>query len=73
MTIELLRKANELTKDIEIMKKQLNDVKEKRHYIVVSTPDYQNCLYSCRFQNELIEWLSAKKEEYQKEFDELKE
>ena len=71
MTKEILNKANELAKDIELIKTQLNEVKEKRHFIVISTPDYQNCLYSYRFQKELAEWLSVKKEEYQKEFDEL--
>lgn len=71
MTKEFLRKANELIKDIEIMEYQLSEVEKHHHFIVVSTPDYQNCFYSCRFQNELTEWLKTKKEEYQKEFDEL--
>lgn len=71
MNREILRKANELMSDINYMEEQLNEVKEHRNYITVSTPYNQDCCYSYRFQMELKEWLTAKKEEYEKEFDEL--
>ena len=71
MNIETLNKANTLMKDIGYIEEQLGEVKNFHHYIVVSTPNLQNCCYSYRFQRELEEWLTMKKEEYQKEFDEL--
>lgn len=71
MNIETLNKANMLMKDVKYIEEQLEEVKNYHHYIIVSTPDLQNCCYSYRFQTELKEWLKAKKEEYQKEFDEL--
>ena len=71
MNIETLNKANTLIKDIGYIEEQLKEVKDFHHYITVSTPNFQNCCYSYRFQTELEEWMVKKKEEYQKEFDEL--
>lgn len=37
----------------------------------VISPYNEDCFYSVRFQNELVEWLKQKKEQYQKELDDM--
>lgn len=71
MRMDTYNKATDLIKDIGCIEKQINEVAKRHHWIVISTPDYPDMSYSIRFQRELVEWLSLKKEEYQKEFDEL--
>jgi cob(I)alamin adenosyltransferase len=72
MTNELYEKAVELKKDIKAINKQIEEVKMYKHWITTSTPDYESRgASSRRFQEELIDWLEQKMNEYQKEFDEL--
>ena len=68
-----LQKANDLNNDITKLSKIITEVKEKHHWIQVVTPDTKKYDYgfSVRFQNELTAWLENKKQQYQKEFDEL--
>ena len=55
--------------DINKIETQINEVKKCHHWISILTPDCKDFSYSLRFQKDLVEWLAAKKEEYQKEFD----
>lgn len=71
MKKEILKKANDLLDDIETISKVIKEKEEERHWIRIITPNHKESYYSMRFQNELIDWLKIKKEEYQKEFDEL--
>lgn len=71
MTKETYEKAKELISDIKNIDNQIKEKEEQRHWINVITPNHKECYYSTRFQRELIEWMKSKKEEYQKEFDEL--
>ena len=57
MNKELLNKANNLMHDIETIEKVI---------------DERDSYYSCRFMDELAEWMKKKREEYQKEFEQLK-
>lgn len=71
MKMKTYERAKDLIDDIKRIEKQINEVKTCNHWIAISSPDYPDVEYSIRFQNELVEWLSLKKKEYQKEFDEL--
>lgn len=71
MTKSTFNKAVELNNDIKNLDKQIKEVMEDRHWISVVTPMRKDLAYSCRFQEELLEWLKAKREEYQKEFEQL--
>lgn len=73
-----LEKANELAEDIENLEKVLS-AHEKRLWIKVIflkklkviSPHNEDLFYSVRFQDELAEWLKQKKEQYQKELDDM--
>ena len=71
MTENTYKMAKDLIEDINKMETQINAVENNHHWITILTPDYRDFSYSLRFQKDLVEWLTAKKEEYQKEFDEL--
>ena len=71
MTKEIYEKAGQLFEDIELMSCQIEEVEKHHHWITIITPKNKEVYYSDRFAKELIEWLKFKKEEYQKEFDEL--
>lgn len=71
MTKETYEKAETLLNDIKNISRQVKEVEKDHHWIITITPDNKDVCYSVRFQKELIEWLKSKKEEYQKEFDEL--
>ncbi len=71
MKIEVYEKAKDLIDDIGRIERQLNEAMNNQHWIAISTPNNRDLRYSLRFQNDLIEWLKFKKEEYQREFDEL--
>lgn len=71
MKEETFKKAVELKQDISNMDKQIKEVTEDRHWISVITPRTGDMAYSCRFSRELLEWLKTKREEYQKEFEQL--
>ena len=71
MKKEILEKANELFNDINAISKVVKEKEQERHWIRVITPNHTDEYYSGRFQEDLIEWLKSKKEEYQKEFDKL--
>ena len=71
MTEETYEIAKDLIEDINRIETQINEVKNNYGWITISTYDHPNIAYSLRFQNDLIEWLTVKKEEYQKEFEEL--
>ena len=71
MTEGTYKKAVELKKDIYNMDKQIKEITEDRHWVVVVTPRTADLAYSHRFQKELLEWLKNKREEYQKEFEQL--
>ena len=70
MTESAFKKAVELKQDIYNIDKQVKEVTEERHWISVTTPK-GDLPYSHRFQKELLEWLKSKREEYQKEFEQL--
>ncbi len=70
MTKEVLEKANELVNDIDNIDIVLKE-REKRHWVRVICPADKEPFYSIRFQEELSKWLAQKKEEYQKELEEL--
>lgn len=78
MTKENLIKATELAEDIKNLEKVLL-AHEKRKWIKaiflnklkVISPHNEDLFYSVRFQDELAEWLKQKKEQYQKELDDM--
>ena len=71
------RKAKDLATDIDNLEKVLLDHSVNRWIKVVFRKGlsvvcpYEDLDYSVRFQNELAEWLKQKKEQYQKELDDL--
>lgn len=72
MTNESYEKASELINDIKHLDNVIDDFCKTNCWIRIITPYHkENLNYSVRFQNELWKWLSAKREEYQREFDEL--
>lgn len=71
MTEKTYETAKNLIEDINKMETQINEVKNCHHWISILTPHNKDFAYSLRFQRDLVEWLAAKKEEYQKEFDEI--
>lgn len=71
MTEKTFKKAVELKTDISNMDKQIKEVTEDAHWISVVTPRTKDLVYSDRFGTELLEWLKFKREEYQKEFEQL--
>ncbi len=71
MTKEIYQKARQLNDDIYILNSCLREVKERHHWITICTPNKKEIDISCRLQDELVTWVEQKKEEYQKEFDEL--
>lgn len=72
MNKELLNKANNLMHDIETISNVINEKENAHHWIKVITPNHQDGYYSYRFMDELTEWMKKKKEEYEKEFEQLK-
>lgn len=70
MDKQILNKANELNSDIENIEKVLKD-HYKHKWIRVISPNNQELHSSVTFQDELAEWLEAKKAEYQKALEEL--
>ena len=72
MTKEQLEKAKELEQDIKMIQGVLED-SEKRRWIKVigARNEYKMAWYSVRFQHELAKWLKEKKQEYEKELEEL--
>ena len=78
MTKENLIKAIELAEDIKNLEKVLWANERKKWIRVifskklkVVSPHNEDLFYSVRFQNELAEWLKQKKEQYQKELDDM--
>lgn len=70
MTQEILEKANELSKDIKNINRVLENRKEHKWIRVISARN-EELYYSVKFQQELAEWLEKKKEQYQKELENL--
>lgn len=71
MNMDIYNKAITLVKDIESLKRHIDEVEFKKHWISIVTPDNRDLPHSLRLQAELVEWMKAKKEEYEKEFNEL--
>lgn len=71
MTEEVYKKAKQLQSDMDFIRYQLKKKKEDKHWITISTPHMKEACGSNRFQNELVDWLEQKVEEYQEEFAEL--
>ena len=71
MKIDIYNKAVTLVKDIESLKRHIDEVEFKRHWISIVTPDNRDLPHSLRLQAELVEWMKVKKEEYEREFEEL--
>ena len=78
MTKENLIKATELAEDINNLEKVLWSHERKKWIkaifskkLKVVSPHNEDLFYSVRFQNELAEWLKQKKEQYQKELDDM--
>lgn len=72
MNKELLDKANNLMHDIATISKVIDEKENSHHWITVITPHHKDSYYSCRFMDELTEWMKKKREEYKKEFEQLK-
>lgn len=72
MNKELLNQANILMHDIETISKIVDERENSHHWITVTTPKHQDSCHSYRFMDELTEWMKKKKEEYEKEFEQLK-
>ena len=73
MTIETLRKAKELAEDIRLIEGVLIEHKNHHQIKVVGArfnEDLEKC-HSVRFQKELAKWLEDKKQEYEKELEEM--
>lgn len=72
MKIEILEKANNLLNDIKRMSRIIDDKEKERKWIsVISSGHKEDGYFTDRFEDELVEWLKVKREEYQKEFDSL--
>ena len=81
MKKEIYEKAKELLRDIENLTVCIEE-KERGHWIKVvprkrgikvisPVNNMDDIFYSIRFQRELLSFLKLKRDEYQKEFDEL--
>ena len=64
--------ANNLMHDIETIEKVIDERENSHHWITVIAPNHKDSYYSCRFMDELAELMKKKREEYQKEFEQLK-
>lgn len=71
MNKETFDLAKTLLNDIDNISNVLRKYENDNYYIKVISSGFVYLNYSERFQEELIEWLKIKKEEYQKEFYEL--
>lgn len=71
MNIDIYNKAVTLVKDIESLTRHIDEVEIKRHWVSIVTPDNRDLPHSLRLQAELVNWMKIKREEYQKEFEEL--
>lgn len=71
MKHETYEKAKQLMNDIHALEEQIDEVNRTQNYITISTPNVPIGDYSCRFQDELFEWACCKRDQYQKEFNEL--
>ena len=69
MTKEILKKANDLDKDICAIGRILEE-HSAHNWIQVVSSRVDN-VQTRRFQNELAEWLKGKKSQYEKELEEL--
>ena len=70
MTREQLEKAKILESDITNIKSVVEENKKNRWITVIGARTGE-IYYSPRFQNELAQWLEAKKLEYEKELERL--
>lgn len=70
MKKETLQKAKTLENDINIIGKILAE-SEQKHWIKIITPRDVEWFHSTRFQEELVQWLRDKKQEYEQEFEKL--
>lgn len=71
MNIDVYNKAVTLVKDIDSLTRHINEVEQKRHWVSIVTPDNRDLPHSLRLQSELVKWMKDKREEYEKEFNEL--
>lgn len=72
MTKEKLEKAKELEQDIKMIQGVLEERENKRWIKVIGARcDQKYDWHSIRFQHELAKWLEDKKQEYEKELEEL--
>lgn len=71
MTEEIYKEAIQLHEDIRLIKYQLDEVEERKHWITIATPYKQDACYSEKFQRELIKWLEDKLEDYKVKFAQL--
>lgn len=71
MNKEVLEKANNLILDIELLSIILHERETDPGYVIVNAWRHKRN-FSDRFENDLYEWMEKKKEEYEKEFEQLK-
>lgn len=72
MTKEKLEKAKELEQDIKTIQDVLeNSKKHKWIKVIGARHEHEEVWYSVRFQHELAKWLEDKRQEYEKELEEL--
>ena len=72
MTKEQLEKAKELEQDIKMIQDVLEDSKMRKWIKVIGARhEHKEDWYSVRFQHELAKWLEEKKQEYEKELEEM--
>ena len=69
--MDIYNKAVTLVRDIESLARHINEVERKRHWIAIVTPDNRDLPHSLRLQAELVDWMKAKREEYEREFETL--
>lgn len=73
MTKELFEKAENLYKSIKSLEKVINEREKEHHWVSVYTPNHKDNLeFGWRFSDRLVEKLKELKDEYEKEFEELK-
>lgn len=73
MTKDLFKEAENLYKTINSLEKIIIERETQNHWVSIYTPRYKDDLeFGFGFTDRLVEKLKELKEEYEKEFEELK-
>lgn len=71
MNTEIFEKALSLKSDVTQIDTIIGTIEKEHAHPTIITSQYTGAYFSERFEQELIEWMKSKAEEYQKEFDDL--